>query len=231
MIDLGTSTQYGFLDFDKIPHMRVIGQNRLGAQARKRPDFRPRAHRRTINMREWRDLRAFGNLRIANHTVSTNLYAIAQLNLTFKHAIDINRHIHTTDQFTTHVNTRRIAQTHTLLQQLLRNLSLINPLQLRQLRFAVDAQRFPLGRWLFGHDLQSIGYRHRDYIGEVILTLRILIGQLRQPAFECRRRRHQNTRVDLMNGQLIGCGIFLLHNLAHIALRITHNPTIAGRIV
>ena len=54
--------------------------------------------------------------------------------------------------------------------------------------------------------------RQRNDIGDVIFALRIVIGELRQPALQIAAVGDQDAGIDFGDLQLIGRGVFLLDN-------------------
>ena len=93
---------------------------------------------------------------------------------------------------------------------------------------AVDARHLQLVLNAMRYHHHTIGHSPLDYIGEVVLTLGILVVQFGQPGFELFGGHRHDAAVHLLNLELFGTGIFLLHDGQHvIALRVAHNAAIA----
>ena len=72
--------------------------------------------------------------------------------------------------------------------------------------------------------------RHRDNIGDIELALRVVVVELRQPAFEIGTVRNQNAGVNFTNLALLFTRIFLLHDARNFTV-FAGNTAIAGWIV
>ena len=87
-------------------------------------------------------------------------------------------------QLTAHIEASRVGQAHALLHQLLGGAALRNALQFGQLHLAVNAEHFPLVFRVGGADRQSLRDGHADDVGQVVLFLRIVVGQTGKPLTE-----------------------------------------------
>ena len=76
-------------------------------------------------------------------------------------------------------------------------------------------------------DRQALCNRHTNNICQVVLALRVLIGQPRKPSFEPMCRRRHDARIDLVDCSLLCTRIFVLNDGTNLPLRITHNAPIA----
>ncbi len=72
--------------------------------------------------------------------------------------------------------------------------------------------------------------RHRDDVGDVVFALRIVVVQLRQPAFHVCAIGDQNTGINFLDFTLRIGRIFVLNNARHLAV-FTGDTAITGRIV
>jgi len=72
--------------------------------------------------------------------------------------------------------------------------------------------------------------RHRDYVGQIILALRIVVAKIRQPDPQLVCRTDHHTRIDFPHRFLIRSRIFFLNN-ATDATGFTNNSPIAGRVI
>ena len=102
-------------------------------------------------------------------------------------------------------------------------------LQLCQLQRAVHA--FDLG--LVGRDngdhFDAILHRELHDVRQVVLALRVGIGQTRQPALEHRIGHRHESGVDLAQLALLAGGVLLLHDRAHRTV-LAHDAAVAGRV-
>ena len=87
------------------------------------------------------------------------------------------------------------------------------------LQFVLNAMR---------HNRHAIGHRPLHHIGEVVLTLCILVVEFGQPSFELFGGHGHDAAVHLLNFQLLWAGIFLLHDGQHaVAFCCAHNAAVA----
>ena len=210
--------------------MHFLGERGAGAQARIRADAAARADIGFLQMAERLDARACGDLHIAQHAVCADADACAERDLAFEHAIDIDAHIARASEAAAHVDARRVGQRGAVAHQLRGDLPLINALEFGQLRLAVHAQRFPGGAGLGRTNLHLIRHRGGNDVGEVILFLRILVLQSREPGLKARGRQHHDAGIDFTQRPFgRGCIIFLDDALDLAAA--AHDAAITMRIV
>ena len=81
-----------------------------------------------------------------------------------------------------------------------------------------------------GGNLTPFLVRHRNDVGDVVFTLRVVIIEFGQPALHICTVRNQDAGVDLLNLTLFVSGIFMLNNPGYLAV-FTRNAAIAGWIV
>jgi hypothetical protein len=74
-----------------------------------------------------------------------------------------------------------------------------------------------------GGDFTPFLIRHGDNIGDVVFTLRVVVGQLRQPAFQS-APGDQNTGVNFLNLTLRIAGIFMLNNAGYLPFSRVMRP-------
>ncbi len=102
--------------------------------------------------------------------------------------------------------------------------------QLGQLSPAVDAKHFPFRRRMAGNDPLPFSGGHADDISQVVLTLRILVVQPRQPASQLAGGQTEDAGIDFIDCQLFRAGIFLFDDAFNLAARIAHDAAITGWI-
>ena len=83
---------------------------------------------------------------------------------------------------------------------------------------------------MHGGNLAAFVPGHRDDVGNVVFTLRIVVIELRQPAFQIRAVGDEDAGVDFVNLALLIAGIFMLNDPGDFSV-LTGNAAIAGRVV
>ena len=81
-----------------------------------------------------------------------------------------------------------------------------------------------------GGDLTPFVIRHRNDVGDVVLTLRVIVVELREPALHVRAISNQDAGVDLLNLALFITGIFMFNDTRYVAV-FTRDTAIARWIV
>ncbi|MNH31761.1 hypothetical protein D3C79_921580 [compost metagenome] len=117
MAGLGALTQVSIFQFDKVTHMGLGIQHAARAQARERAGIATLAHHGAFNMAVGLDHHAFAQGAVLDHAVRPNLNVVLDHDLAFEDDVDIDQHIATNGHFTTHVETSRVTQGHTLCHQ------------------------------------------------------------------------------------------------------------------
>ncbi len=107
----------------------------------------------------------------------------------------------------------------------------MNPFEFGKLLLAVHTERFPLVVGLRSDDVDVRLDREFDHVGQVVLTLRVVVLQRSEPAGQLRGRRNDDARVDLGDLLLLRRRVFLFDDTQHLAVRIAHDAAVAGRIV
>ena len=78
------------------------------------------------------------------------------------------------------------------------------------------------------HHIYAVGHSPLHHIGEVVLTLRVFVVQFGQPNLELFGGHRHDAAVHLLNFELLGRGVFLLHDGLHfVATDGSHNAAIA----
>ena len=76
----------------------------------------------------------------------------------------------------------------------------------------------------------AFGNGHCDDIGQVVLALRVVRHELRDPACEQRGRRSDESRIDLVDRELRGRRIAIFDDRFYAARGVTHDAAKALRI-
>ena len=77
----------------------------------------------------------------------------------------------------------------------------------------------------------TFGHRQRHGIGEVVLALRIVVAQLRDPAAQTRGGGRDQAGVDLADLRLPGTRILLLHDRTDTTRGIAHDTPVSVRVL
>ena len=105
------------------------------------------------------------------------------------------------------------------------------PLQFGELAAIIGALHLHRIQWLLRGDHQAIGYRHGDDVRQVVLTLRVAVGEAPEPVTETLPRHSENSGIAFGDQLLLGRCVLVLDDRLHHALVITHDSAVAGRIV
>ena len=73
-------------------------------------------------------------------------------------------------------------------------------------------------------------YRHAEQIGQVVLALRIGVGQCTEPRRQITRRQTENAGIHLGDLALFICRIFFFDVTDHVTRTIPHDTAIAGGV-
>ncbi len=166
------------LDLDEVADMHLGAEFGTRPQAGVGAEHAVRPDHRILEMAEGGNARTGPDLDVLQHAVGADLDRIAELDLAFEDAADVDGHIAAMAQFATHVDARRIGQAHAGDQQLVGQVALVLALQFGQLHLAVDPQHLPFAFRLRGTHRQALGDRQRDDVGQVVLALGVVVLQL-----------------------------------------------------
>ncbi len=216
-------------DFDEVPQMHMIGEDAGRAHAGVGSDAATRADGGVFGMGKSEDLRVGADCHVAEHAIGADARAIPQHHTPVEHAVDVDRHVAAAHEFAAHVDACRIGQRHTLLEQRVCNVALMHPLQFGQLDPAVDPFRLPLAVRMDRVDRALIRNGQTDDVGEVVLALRVVVGDSAEPALERRSRGDQDAGVHLTDRALFGRRVFVFDDADHASVA-AHDAAIAGRI-
>src|SRR5476649_2349523 len=218
VVGLAVRGDLAVLDFDEIADVYVLGQLGARAQARVRSDDGGGPDHRAFDVAKRLDAGAGGDAGIDDDAVRADGDAVRQFDLAFEHAADIDADVASADQLAAHVDARRVRQRDATLQQRQRDIALMNALELGQLHLAVDASHFPLCAGLGRHDAHAVADGLGHDVGQVILALRVVVRQGRQPAFQVRGRRDHDAAVDFLDRPLGVGGVLFLDDGDNIAV-------------
>src|SRR6266581_5720798 len=229
VIRLGTCAYATRLDLHEVTDVHSLGEARAGAgtDARVGADAAVRADVGVLEVAEGLDARARADRHALQHAIRADRHAVAELHLAFEHAIDVDRHVAAAGEASAHVAARRIGERHPLLEERSGEFALVNALQLGKLGAAVHAERLPRRVCLDRGHGYALLRCERDDVGEVILLLRVVVLQLREPGLELLRRCHDDSGVDLAEGTLPRVGVFFLDNSHHL-FSISQDAPVSG---
>ena len=230
MTDLGAFTQVCVFQFDEVTHMGLCVQYAARAQAGERAGIAALAHHSAFEVAVGLDHRAFAQRGVLDDAVRADLNIVLDDHLAFENHVDVDEHVTTNGHFTPYIEARRVAQGHALGHQAAAFTQLVVTLQLGQLATVVGALHFHRVVWLLGGHHQAVSHRHGDDVGQVVLALGVVVRQAAHPVGQARGWQRQNTGVAFLDGFLCIVGVLVLNDGSHLALLVTHDTTIAGRV-
>src|SRR6266853_6321434 len=204
VIRLGACAYATRLDLHEVADVHALGEARARSRADACVGTDPavRADIGVLQMTEGLDARACADRYVPQHAICADRRALAKFHLAFEDAIHVDRDVAAAGKGSAHVAARRIGECHPLLHERSGKLALEDALQLRELTPAVHAERLPRCVCLDRRHAYALLRRERDDVGEVILLLRVVVLQLREPGLELLRRCHDDAGVDLAKGAL-----------------------------
>ena len=209
--------------------MDLVAEHGARAQSRIRADAAVAADGRAFEMRERRD-RGVRHVDVLQHAVRPDAHAVAQRDAALEHATDVDTHVATADEIAAKLEPRRVRDPGSALQQRVGASREDDPLGLDQLGAIVHAthlSRVGRERRFDGH---AVGDRHRNRIGQVVLLLRVVRAERRDPARERAGRRGHHAGVDLVKRALVRRGVAVLDDGPDAAGAVAHDATQPTRI-
>ena len=229
MVRLGAVGHRAVLHFDEIADMNACAQLGAGAQARVGSDDAAGTGFGILDVAEGGDARAGADDGIFQHTMRTDLDAVAEDNTAFEDAAHVDRHVTAAVELAAHVDPVGVEQRDALLHEQQGVAVLVQALQFGQLHLAVHAEHFPGSIGLRRRHRHAFVDRQPHDVGEVVLALRVVVVQGRQPAQQRRGRRDHETRVDLGQGALLIGSIPFLDDALDAPFLVAHDAAIAAR--
>src|SRR5882762_3075411 len=232
VIGLGTCAYTTRLHLHEVADVHSFGyaRARSRADASVGADAAVRADVGVLQVTESFDARAGAYRHALQHAIRADRHAVTQLHFVFKHAIHVDRHIAAAGKTPAHVAARWIGERHPLLQERSGKSALVDALQLGELAAAVHSERLPHRVCMDCRHRYALLRCERDDIGEVILLLRVIVLQLREPGLELLRRCHDDAGVDLAEGALPCVGVFFL-DYSHHLFSISQDAPVSSGIV
>ena len=229
MVDFGALRHLALLYLHEIPDVHPIRQSGLGADTGEgadtalRTDFRLFQHTMAVDA----CTPCHGD--IAQVAVRPHIYPVTQRHPALDDHIDIDDHILAGLQLSTQIEALRIQQRHPGQHQRLGATPLVVPLQGRQLNPVVDAHHLRYCTRMGGLHRHPLLNRPGDDIGQIVLSLGVVVVQTVQPAPQSRRTGSQHAGVHLLNPALRFGSVLLLHDGEHPAGVVADDATITLR--
>ncbi|MNI34516.1 hypothetical protein D3C73_885070 [compost metagenome] len=231
MTGLGAFAQVRVFQFDEVTHMRAGFQHGTWTQTSERTGIAAFAQDGTFDMAVGLDDHAFAQGAVLDHAVRADHHVVFDDDLTFEDHVDVDQHVAANRDVTANVETSRVTQRHTLSHQTTTGAQLIMPFQFGKLLAIVGALHFHgVVRLLGGHH-QTIAHGHGNDVGQVVLALGVVIGETAHPVAKTGKRQRQNAGIAFGDFALGFIGIFLLDNGRDLALHITNNAAVTGRVI
>ncbi len=144
VVGLGPGGQGGVFHLHEVADVHIAAQMSPWAQPRKWPDggilTYHDAGALSVYMRHGLHHGAPPNMRIGNHTMGADAYAVLQHHPALEHAVHVYFHVLPAHQFAAHIQARRVGQSNALRHQRRSVAQLISTLQFGQLRRAIHAR-------------------------------------------------------------------------------------------
>ena len=156
------------------------------------------------------DRRAGADARVLQHAVGADSNAVAEFDRAFEDAADVDLDVAAAAQLAALVESLRIGEANAGRHEPRRRSALVVALEIGELRRAVDAEHLGLAARADADDLDALGHRALDDVGEVVLAGGVVVAQRRQPALERARRRHHHAGVDLADLAHVGGRVLVL---------------------
>ena len=195
VIDLGAQSDDGLLDFDEVADMGTTDQVGPGPQPRVGSDAAVRADLGILQHAVFQDLDAVSDPDVAQHRVGADPDVVAEDHVAFDDDVDVDADVAAVAQVPAQIEARGVGQGDTGEQQLLGAVALIRPLQGRQLQTIVHAFGFHRVVRLRNVHRHAVVYRHFDHVGQVILALRIVVGESAEPVAQARGTEQHDAGV------------------------------------
>src|SRR5690606_24300450 len=198
------------LDLDEVAQMHAGAEHGARTGAGVGPDHAGLAHGGAVDVAEGLDAGAGADAGVADHAVGADAHAVAELDLAFEDAIDVDLDVAAHGERTAHVDARRIDQRDALFHQAAGDVALVDALELRQLQLVVDAERLGKGVGLHGGDLDAVSHGQADDVGEVVLALGVVVADAPEPVAQLGNRGDQDAGVHFLHLALFVGGVLLL---------------------
>src|SRR5690606_18309825 len=230
VIYLTAFTNDRFLGLHKVTDLSSIRQLCSRTQARKRTDIAVASDNGIFNVTVRFDVSVVANTAVDDDAVGLNRYTIAQYNITFKYAVDINHHIAANLQITTAVEPGRVQEGCTGDHQFTGFLPLIKPLQCSLLLTVVDTFHFFHRTRLFYLNAHAALAGEGDDVRQIVFALGIIVAQLGQPLLQVLRFYRHDAGIDFVDPPLFFIGILVLDDGCNRTTGIAQDTTVTRRI-
>ena len=231
MVGLAVRRDAAVLHFDEVADMHVIRQHAARAQPSIRAKLAAGTDFGRIEMAERRNAGAGSHGHVAQHRMGTHAHAVTQFDTAFEDAADVDLHIASADQFAAHVDAGRVAQRDAVGQQPFGVLALMDALQFSQLCLVIHAQRFGNALGLRADHRHAVTHGGCNHVGQVILSLRVVVRQVREPAGQPRTRHHHDSRIDLADPAFAVRRVLLFDDAHDTPRRVAYDATVTARVV
>ena len=181
VVGLGACAHRRVLDLDEVADMHIGAERGAGAQPRERPDDRAGADRRALDDAVGVEAHAGCDLAVSQHTARADDDAVAEHHAALEHGVDVDEDVTADHDLTAHIDAHRIGERRARHHQGACARMLHRTLRLGELDPVVDAEHLGDRRRSEWRDLDLVLHRHRDDVGEVVLTLGVGVAQLAEP--------------------------------------------------
>ena len=233
VVGFGGAAEARIFDFHEVADARLGVELRAGTQAGERPDSASRADVGALDNAVRFDNATVADATVADDAAGPDDASVADFDFAFQHHIDIDHAVAAERAPSAQVESRRVDDAHTVVEQRARLAGLKHALGARQVGRGVDAQGLLRGRRASG-DVDAGGGRMRDDVGQVKFVLRVVVAEAGQARVDDRGRRGDEAGVAFAEVFLRGGGVLFLDDARHPPALVAHDapqPGRAGRIV
>ena len=210
--------------------MHVLAQQRIRPQPRKRTDDAARPDARTLDHAIGVDHRVIADVGVADHDIRADVHAVAESHGAFEHDVHVDEHVAADDYRAARIEPRRIDERDAGEHQFRRAPLPVGGLELGQLPLVVHAQHFRRRRRDHGIHFQARPHRRNDHVGEVVLALRVVVLQLREPLPQPAGRHAHQARVAFVDRAFLRVGVLVLDDAHDVAGAVPDDAAVARRV-
>ena len=203
------------------PASRAPGRSRLSGVF---------AHFGALAVREGKNLRSTAHDRVLEDAVGAHANFVLEHDVALENATDIDFHVATAGKPSADINSFGVEQSHPLLKKRLRLSALPHALESGELHLGIHALHFIDVAGMDGGDRGVFRRGEPDHVRQVVLALRVVVGEIREPSFETVGRKHHDARVHLADGFLLNRGVLFLHDGRDTPELVAHDAPVPRRI-
>src|SRR5690606_31416730 len=192
VVDLTALAHLGVLGFNGVTHFGGLSQNRARTDSGEGSYMSLWPNDRVLDDAMGQHFGARFDPAVADEAIGPNPDTGRNRHLALEHHVDVDLHVLPTGQGAAHVYASRVGQGGARRHQAVRFLALEPTLKFGQLQAIIDAHDFLFATGMHGSYRHLILHRHGNDVRQVILALRVAVGEFWQPALQQVRRDGHN---------------------------------------